>query len=234
MVTRVTAPAEHHLIINGQQMVKQFGGETLSKFAVEKLIDNRITSRNFKAGLDFGDAYKARSARGKIMTQMANYLKKEFAHLYVPNVLHETYVEKDRYSNDVLIMQTMYDKAVERYVRRVNAFMASKRVPIVIQTMPYNNIELDKIEIQFRFHNPGGRSTFYYYKIFCFIPEIIQFFKSLSRKATYKDQDAKLISRSKFSGWVGSPNQTRNARDQRTPAAAANGTTNRARGRQAD
>lgn len=217
MVQRVPAPAEHHLLVNGSTLVSQFGGETLSKFAMDRILENRITSRNFKAGLDFTDATRARTSRTKLVNMFINFITKEFTFLDDEEHVHVKFAKKNMFSNDQIILSTMYDQSVIRYVRRINRFLENKNIPIRLNTTEFNNKVIDKIEIVMGAAPAGGRadqrSTLHYYKLMCFIPEIQGVFRALARKACYKDEDAKAISRSQFSGWVGIERPKRNAVD---------------------
>jgi hypothetical protein len=228
MVKRVKAPAEHHLLVNGQTLVSQFGGETLSKFAVEKLLEHKLTSRNFKAGLDFSDNYRARTGRTKLVNLIAKYVQREYPHYTNDSdgILSNNFVAKHYYSNEQLNVVTMYDKAVLRYLRRINKALVAHNIPITVNFLEHNTESGDKIEITIGARTSGTRSTLHYYRLLCFVPEILAFFRNLSRKATFRDEHAKAVARSKFSGWVGITTPQRNAANSRSNENAAHGAAN--------
>jgi hypothetical protein len=220
MVKRVAAPAEHYLITQGSSLVSQFGAETLSKFSLQKLLEHRLTNRNLKAGLDFTDAYKADRARERLVRMLEAYIKKEFAFLFKEGVTETEFLSQPWKGSGSFAVNTFYDKSVVRYVEKINRILVNENLPILITMNQYNTLDLDKIEISIV--NNHRQPSLKYYKLMWYLPEVVQFFKTLTRKAMLTDKDAKNLSRSRCSGFVGVGNPQHNGRSQEQAAPASN------------
>lgn len=159
-----------------------------------------------------------------------NFVVKEFPFIDDEEHVEVKFARKHMFANDQIIVSTLFDQSVMRYVRRINRFLETKNIPIRFTTTEFNDKVIDKIEIVMGAAPAGGRaemrSTLHYYKLMCFIPEIQGVFRALARKACYKDQDAKAISRSQLSGWVGAERPKRNAANSGTNEAPAKGAKN--------
>lgn len=233
MVKRVQAPPAHHLLVNGNGFVAAFGAETLTKFATNKLLEHKITSRNFKAGLDFSDNYKAKTARAKLCGMFINQVEKETPFINDLSTVGIEFIKKSWQNPDQIVVSMIYDHSLIRFARRANSWLVAKGIPVAIRVSPYNSVEVDRVEFHIA---PSGnaRSTLHYYKILCFIPEILKFFKALTKKASFLDSNAKTVARSKFSGFVGVPAPVRNRPSSRAAQSIANAARNVSRSRNSD
>lgn len=232
MVKRVAAPAEHYLITQGSNLVTQFGGETLTKFSLQKLLEHRLTNRNLKAGLDFTDPYKSGKAIERYLKMIETYVKKEFAFLYKDGVTSNTFLEHPYHRTNSLQIRTFYDQSVERYVNKLNTQLVIHGIPMTIRSHPYNTVEMDLLDIRIEISH--SRSQLNYYKLIFFTPQVLQVFKNLARKAKFTDTDAIAISRSKHSGFITDVRAQRDARSEGSATTAANPAPNSRRPRAAN
>lgn len=232
MVKRVPAPAEHYLITQGQNLVTQFGSETLSKFAVQKLLEHKMTSRNFKAGLDFTDHYKAQKARDRLGKMVLTHIEKELAWVYKEGVTRTPFLAKHWSRTEQLCVKTFYDKAVLRYLSKIERLMIAAQIPLRFTITSYN-YEEDFIEVVIH-PTANNRSSMNYYRIMFYLNEIVQFFRCLSKKALFTDEATRSLNRSKFSGYFPTRSAERNTRSASTAEAAVNHTAVRRGVRSAD
>jgi hypothetical protein len=201
MAQLVDIPAEHYLITNQDALVTHFVQDTLAKFALEKLLESKLTSRSFKAGLNFNDAHRASQSRRKLSMFIKSFIEKESPFLKENETYansNDVFLVKPLYS-DNLTVKTIYDKSVFVYMRRVNEKLRTSGIPLNIMLVSDDN-SLDRAEWCIQ---PTGssRSTLHYYKLLFIIPEILTFFRNLSRKARFADENAKNRNRSKHSGY---------------------------------
>ena len=190
MVKRVATPAEHHLITSSPFIRSQLALETLKQYSHTRLIDLKLTTKNLKAGLDFVDHYKARSARSKLSTMILNHIVKEIPFVADRELVNPNYILKPS-GYDTFKLQTVVDPGVSRFVRKLNYLAKKYELPVQLQCNDYGTgtYEIGIIT------NPNSRSTITYYRIIHFLPDIIKALKTLSRKASFTDENAKTHNR---------------------------------------
>lgn len=197
MVKRIQAPVEHYLLSNSQGLVREFILDTLLKFSIEQLIKYKYTSRNFKSGLNFVDPYVSGVSRRKMYTFLVDKVYKEIPHSKTMDHTSAVFLEKV-FVNEGLVVRTYYDPIIPRYVRRAARALSAINIPMRVRMGP-ESLTADTMEIKIT-PTPNIRDTLGFYRIMMILPEMLHFFKNLSRKARFTDENAKLGTRSKRFG----------------------------------
>jgi len=212
---------EYLFLADQGRMIQEFANTTLKTMSLEKLVNVGLASRNLKTGLDFSDSYKSRSSRGKFLTYLQGVLVKERPHLFDTNQLTKTFFERFG-SEDTVTLNMFYDQSIVRYISRIEHHLNLNRIPVSLRAYPYEHEDLMAVVIR-----PSGDNTLTsinYYKLLFIVPQCLNFFRCLGRKA--KVTNAQTYVRSRRSGFRTGQNRGSAAVNQSQPRGAVQAAAN--------
>jgi hypothetical protein len=221
MVRRVPVPPEQYLINNAPYVEGDFVKNTLLRFSVEQLWKYRLTSKNFKAGIDFFDVYRATLAYNKVTNMVVAHLQKEVAFILNDEVIDQTidaFMSKPS-SAGVLRIRTVNDASITRYVRILSGKLAQAGIPLTLSCAA--NAISNTMEIRATLNQ--SQETLYAYKLLFILPDIIKVLKTLTRKARFTNANVKDIARFKLAVKPARTTPRSNGLNTQSPRAANTG-----------
>lgn len=201
MAIKVAAPLEYALLAQSSNIIQDFAKKGLREMAVNQLLEHKLATKNFKAGLSFDSSSDLRHGFRKLTRLVKNQIIKKLTWLDTEIAPTAWLQEGTAYSGNISIVLTnsINSISVPRYIRFMNRRIVDANIPIQLsirshsQTPQIGTIIVDVVSVAG--NSTRGASSREMYRIFMYLPQTIKFLETISRKAPFRNEAHTLANR---------------------------------------
>lgn len=194
MSTRVAAPLEYALLSQSNTLVHDFAKRGLHEMAVNKLLEHKLATKNFKAGISFDTSSDMRHGFRKILRLAKNQIIKELT--WIDTQINPGYWLVEGYSatsNSSIVLTN--DPAIPRYIRMMQLKLIRLGIPIVLNCQITTRESIcDSMTVTLMLPSTSTMIRTMY-RLFLYLPESIRVLKTISRKALFRNEAHRTVNR---------------------------------------
>lgn len=205
MTRVVNIPDETRVLRNVHLTLYDNVRRTLQQYTSEKLLTQKLVTRNFKNGLEFLDQYVLLTSLNRLIRLIKGGYTKNNLYANPPNsegvYAAPVFVELIR-SRQVRLALTS-DPSINKYLGRLQQQINAIGIPIRIDINPRTDalgLDTGIMDVMFGPLYPESSPsslTGCYYKLLEFLPEMLQVLRTLSRKARFTNETFTNLNKSK-------------------------------------
>lgn len=219
MVTKVNNTLSSALLNSRASLERDLIVGTLLAFSIERLLHNKLISRNFKAGLDFTDPNRSRYSRQKLIDLLVVRFQKDNPHMVEKPAAQRANANP---TTDPVLPNELYENFILPYLYKgydgMGIGLSVQNDPVVARYRRMLSYRADQLGLNLDiFHStnyqPGIDDRYIYlevipksrnwpphesYRWLLFLSDFTKILKTLSRKALFRDENVRVQNRSRF------------------------------------
>ena len=197
MVTKVKATENFWLLDKADHFINRAALDALINFSISKLRELKLVTANFKNGFDFRDPSCLRYDLRKFYKLLITSLNKVVP--FLPDNCLYNFVGITSSGSPIFFIQCEKDMSVRRYILRLSRKLDLLDLPFeVVADNGASNTFIIKLYCTASFREASLEC----YKLIFLSPDLITILKTLSRKASFSNEQFRLLNRSGLTGFT--------------------------------
>lgn len=199
MAIQVAAPLEYALLSQSNTLIQDFAEKGLKEMVVNQLLEHKLVTKNFKAGLSFDTSQDLRHGFRKLTRLVKNQIIKKLTWLDA-EISPTTWLQEGTAHSGNVSIVLANGISLPRYIRFMNRQILNANIPIRLNIRPQSQNPQGAgtliIDVNTANVNPSrGPTSREMYRLFMYLPETVKFLETISRKAHFRNEAHTLANR---------------------------------------
>lgn len=194
MPKQAQTPVDYSWFRNQSKLSTSLAQVQLTNYSIEKIVLNKLSSKNFKKGLVFDNYVSCAFHYNRLIALITKKIEAEMPYLtnstifapLIPFIITSSY-GSSRIKKSLCISRS---ESVRRYLTNINTQMYREGLPLAIDFTGNTTEGVTYYKVSLFM---TGTRHYLHYRTLDYIPQIIQVLKTLSRKALFQDENIRLI-----------------------------------------